>query len=73
MKLSFKGKSAIVTGASGGMGLATVSKLDQIGMKVLMLDIKEPPKKYLKKNKIEFKKIDLTNFSLLKEIINNFY
>ena len=73
MKLSFKGKTAIVTGASGGMGLVTVDKLIQSGTKVLMLDIKEPPKKYIKNNKIEFKKIDLTNFSYLKEIINSFY
>ena len=73
MKLSFKGKTAIVTGASGGIGLVTVERLIQSGTKVLMLDIKEPPKKYIKKNKIEFKKIDLTNFSYLKEIINSFY
>jgi len=73
MKLSFKGKTAIVTGASGGMGLVTVDRLIQSGTKVLMLDIKEPPKKYIKNNKIEFKKIDLTNFSYLKEIINSFY
>ena len=73
MKLSFKGKTAIVTGASGGMGLVTVDRLIQNGTKVLMLDIKEPPKKYIKNSKIEFKKIDLTNFSYLKEIINNFY
>ena len=73
MKLSFKGKTAIVTGASGGMGLVTVDRLIQNGTKVLMLDIKEPPKKYIKNSKIEFKKIDLTNFSYLKEIINSFY
>ena len=73
MKLSFKGKTAIVTGASGGIGLVTVERLIQSGTKVLMLDIKEPPKKYIKNNKIEFKKIDLTNFSYLKEIINSFY
>ena len=71
MKLSFKGKTAIVTGASGGMGLVTVDRLIQNGTKVLMLDIKEPPKKYIKNSKIEFKKIDLTNFSYLKEIVIN--
>ena len=48
MKLNFKGKTAVVTGASGGMGLKTVDKLCSSGIKVLMLDIKEPPKKYLK-------------------------
>ena len=48
MKLNFKGKTAVVTGASGGMGLETVDKLSLSEIKVLMLDIKEPPKKYLK-------------------------
>ena len=47
MKLNFKGKTAVVTGASGGMGLETVDKLCLSGIKVLMIDIKEPPKKYL--------------------------
>ena len=40
MKLNFKGKTAVVTGASGGMGLKTVDKLCSSGIKVLMLDIK---------------------------------
>ena len=73
MKLNFKGKSAIVTGASGGMGLETVNKLLYVGIKVLMLDIKNPPKKYLQNKKIDFIKIDVTNFIELKKIINNYY
>ena len=32
MKLSFKGKSAIVTGASGGMGLEVSKKLSDNGI-----------------------------------------
>ena len=51
MKLTFKGKTAVVTGASGGMGLVTVEKLIQSKTKVLMLDIKEPPKKYINNKK----------------------
>ena len=47
MKLNFKGKTVVVTGASGGMGLATVEKLCLLEIKILMIDIKEPPKKYL--------------------------
>ena len=73
MKLIFKGKTAIVTGASGGMGLETVSKLCLSGIKVLMLDIKEPPKKYLKNKKISFSKVDVTNFKSLKNAIEIFY
>jgi len=73
MKLNFKGKFAIVTGASGGMGLETVNKLLPVGVKVLMLDIKNPPKKYLQNKKIDFVKIDVTNFVELKNIIDHYY
>ena len=73
MKLNFKGKFAIVTGASGGMGLETVNKLLPAGIKVLMLDIKNPPKKYLQNKKIDFVKIDVTNFVELKKVIDNYY
>jgi 3-oxoacyl-[acyl-carrier protein] reductase len=40
MKLSFKGKSAVITGASGGMGLEISKKLSQNNISVLMLDLK---------------------------------
>ena len=74
MKLSFKGKSAVITGACGGMGIECVKKLNEVGLKVLMLDIKNPPAKLLKKYKnVEFKKVDVTNFNKLKKIINEFY
>ena len=73
MKLNFKGKTAIVTGASGGMGLEIVNKLCLSEIKVLMLDIKEPPKKYLKNKKISFLKVDVTNFKNLKNAIEIFY
>ncbi len=74
MKLKFKGKSAVIAGACGGMGLETVKKLHNAGIKILMLDIQNPPKKFLNNySKIEFKKIDITNFKELKKIINDFY
>ena len=74
MKLTYKGKTAIVTGASGGMGLECVKQLEQNNIKVLMLDIKEPPANFLKKNiNTQFKKIDLTKFKNLNSIINQFY
>ena len=74
MKLSFKGKSAVITGASGGMGIECVKKLNKAGLNILMLDIKNPPANLLKKNKkIEFKKVDVTDFNQLKKIINKFY
>ena len=73
MKLNFKGKTAVISGASGGMGLATVDKLSLSGIKILMIDIKEPPKKYLENKKITFTKVDVTNFTNLKKALDNFY
>ena len=51
MKLSFKGKSAVVSGACGGMGIECVKMLNKAGLKVLMLDIKNPPITFLTKYK----------------------
>ena len=73
MKLSFKGKSAVITGACGGIGIECAKELNNEGLKVLMLDLKNPPANFLKKyKKVEFKKIDVTNFDELKKIINKF-
>jgi len=74
MKLSFKGKSAVVTGACGGIGIECVKKLNKAGIKILMLDLKNPPRNFIKKyKKVEFQKIDVTNFNELKKTINKFY
>ena len=74
MKLTFKGKSVIVSGASGGIGIECVKKLNDAGLKVLMLDLKDPPASFLKKyNKAVFKKVDVTNSAKLKKFINEFY
>ena len=74
MKLTYKGKSAIVTGACGGMGLETTKKLLQNNINILMLDIKKPPKNFLNKYpKANFKQIDITNFKKLKKIINKYF
>ena len=74
MKLSFKGKSAVVTGACGGIGIECVKKLNNAGIKVLMIDLKNPPRNFINKyKKVEFQKIDVTNFNELKKTINKFY
>ena len=74
MKLDFKGKAAVITGASGGMGLEMSKKLSQNNISVLMLDLKSPGKEFLDNNrKCEFKKVDVTNFKKLKLYIDNFY
>ena len=73
MKLNFKGKTAVVTGGSGGMGLATVDKLYLSGMRILIIDVKKPPNKYIKNKKISFAKVDVTNFNNLKATLEKFY
>ena len=74
MKLTFIGKSAIVTGACGGMGLEISKNLSNNNVLVLMVDLKDPPKDFLKENKnCTYKKIDVTNFSKLKTSIEKFY
>ena len=42
MKLIFKGKVAVVTGGSGGIGLDVSKKLAKLKIKVLILDINKP-------------------------------
>ena len=74
MKLSFKGKTAIVTGASGGMGLEISKKLSENNIHVLMLDLQSPSREFLLKNKnCHFKKVDVTNFKKMKKFIDDFY
>jgi len=74
MKLTFRGKSAVVTGACGGMGLEISKNLSNNNVLVLMVDLKEPPRSFLKNNKnCTYKKIDVTNFNKLKKSIEKFY
>ncbi len=74
MKLNFKGKSAVVTGACGGMGLEICRNLSKNNISTLMVDLKDPPKHYLKTNKnCYFNKVDVTNFNKLKKVIDSFF
>ena len=74
MKLNFKGNSAVVTGASGGMGLEISKQLSKNNISVLMLDLQSPKKDFLKKNKnCIFKKVDVTKFNKMKSHIDTFY
>ena len=74
MKLNYKGKSAVVTGACGGMGLEISKMLSQNNINVLMLDVKKPEKDFINKNKkCFFKKVDVTNLKQLRSQIDFFY
>ena len=66
MKLKYRGKNAIVTGACGGMGLDVTKKLLENKIRTLMIDIKDPPINFIKKNNYAiFKKINLTKLIFL--------
>ena len=70
MKLIFKGKVAVVTGGSGGIGLDVSKKLAKLKIKVLILDINKPN---ISKNKfIYFEKVDLSDENEINQAINRF-
>ena len=57
MKLNFSGRTALITGGSGGIGLSIVKKLIKNKIKVIILDINTPSKKILLNKFVEFIKI----------------
>ncbi len=72
MKLSLKGKTVVVTGAAGGIGLATISLLLKYNLHILALDLQKPKNKLIQNKKITFCQIDLTNKSHLDDVIRDF-
>ena len=70
MKLIFKGKVALVTGGSGGIGLDVSKKLAKLNIKVLILDITKPK---ISRNKfIYFEQVDLSNENEINQAIGKF-
>jgi 3-oxoacyl-[acyl-carrier protein] reductase len=70
MKLIFKGKVALVTGGSGGIGLDVSKKLAKLNIKVLILDINKPK---ISRNKfIYFEQVDLSNENEINQAIGKF-
>ena len=70
MKLIFKGKVAVVTGGSGGIGLDVSKKLAKLKIKVLILDINKPK---ISNNKfINFKQVNLSNAHEINQAIGKF-
>ena len=65
MKLNFSGRTALITGGSGGIGLSIVKKLIKNKIKVIILDINTPSKKMLLNKYVEFIKTDLSDYKNL--------
>ena len=61
MKLNLRGKTVVVTGAAGGMGLATISLLLKYNVDILALDIQKPNKNLLQNKRVTYRQIDLVN------------
>ena len=72
MNLNLKGKTVVITGAAGGVGLATIKLLIDYNVKILALDIQKPVKKILHHRKVTYCQIDLVNQNELKKAINDF-
>ena len=72
MKLNLRGKTVVVTGAAGGMGLATISLLLKYNVDILALDIKKPNKKLLQNKRVTYRQIDLVNELELTRTIKEF-
>ena len=69
MKLNFAGRTALITGGSGGIGLSIVKKLIENKIKVIILDINAPNKKILLNKLVEFKKTDLSDYKNLQSCL----
>ena len=72
MQLNLKGKTVVVTGAAGGIGLATISLLLQYKVKILALDIQKPTSKILKNKNVFYQQIDLVDEKKLSSKIKDF-
>ena len=72
MKLNLRGKTVVVTGAAGGMGLATISLLLKYNVDILALDIQKPNKKLLQNKRVTYCQIDLVNELELTRTIKEF-
>ena len=72
MKLNLRGKTVVVTGAAGGMGLATISLLLKYNVDILALDIQKPNKKLLQNKRVTYRQIDLVNELELTRVVKEF-
>ncbi|KLN59599.1 short-chain dehydrogenase [Kiloniella spongiae] len=74
--MSFSGKTAIVTGAAGGMGLNIALDLADQGTHVVLIDIKPPSinlQEHKNKDLISFAQGDVTDSDFIKGVIEKAY
>lgn len=63
--MDLKGKVAVVTGGSNGIGEAIGNKLHELGARIIIFDIKEP------KGEFEYYRVDITKDNEIKQAIKN--
>lgn len=62
--MNLKNKVAVVTGGSNGIGASIANKLNELGAKVIIFDVKEPNSPF------EYYKVDITKDSEIKNASN---
>jgi 3-oxoacyl-[acyl-carrier protein] reductase len=70
---SFAGRSAVITGAGGGMGLQIARDLISLGATVLMLDLKECPERLDGPGTALYRQLDITDEGAVEAAINELY
>ena len=63
-------QTALVTGAGGGIGEATVRLLAEAGVQVLAVDIKGPPEGLLESGEVRYMQADLTDAANLDKVLS---
>ncbi|WP_419905565.1 SDR family NAD(P)-dependent oxidoreductase [Kiloniella sp.] len=73
--MSFKGKTAVVTGAAGGMGLNIALDLANQGAYVVLIDVKQPETdlSLVKQGTAQFREGDVTNSVFIKQVMDKTY
>ncbi|KAH3908306.1 hypothetical protein HBI56_020300 [Parastagonospora nodorum] len=66
-----KGKVVFVTGASSGIGLATVQTLNRYGAKILACDIAEAPESVLSLQECKFVRVNLADAGAAEKVVED--
>lgn len=66
----FDGRTAVVTGAAGGIGYDTAVMLAAEGADVVMIDLKEPPTLPKGPGKVRFEQGDVTDWPFIQDVFD---